>query len=222
MKRLKPQTILGLAAVLLYLGLVFGVIPGPERLLISLAFFIGPIAVIGMVSLHQRLRQQNASLLVDGGIVLLIAAFVLFDLMVVVQQTVFWFRKEALAAAVTEAAREQVTASYLAVNGVQLGADIAFDVFYCVGMFLVSAAMWNDRRFGRTVSALGLVTAGGLLALNLVTFPNPPDRAGLIDLGPLSGVWWIAVIILLQRLAPLATAGGDEVPRSKNGAGDPD
>jgi len=201
MIRLKLQTIAGLAAVLLYLSLASGFVPGSERLAISLSFLIGPLAVVGMVSLHRTLRRPGESLLRDGGIVLLIAAFVLFDLMMIVQQTLFSFRGEALAAAASEAARDQIRSSYGVVNGVQLGMDIAFDVFYALGMLLISVTMWKDVRFGRILSTLGVLSATGLLVLNLVTFPQPPATAGLVDLGPVTGLWWIAVIIVSQRSA---------------------
>ena len=37
-----------------------------------------------------------------------------------------------------------------------------------------------------------------LLALNLSTFPTPPGEAGLIDLGPLLGIWYLLVTIKIE------------------------
>ena len=190
---------LGLAGLLIYLGLAFGIIPGPDRLVISLAFLIAPLAIIGMVSLYRRLREQNDSVCLASGFVLLVSAFILFHLMIVVQQALFWFRDQAIASAADDAVRTQIRTVYGAVNGVQLGADIAFDVFYCLGILFVCSVMYRDPRFGRVISVFGILSSGALLYLNLLTFPNPPAESGLIDLGPLTGIWWLAVIGLLAR-----------------------
>lgn len=64
---------------------------------------------------------------------------------------------------------------------------------------LFSILMLRDQRFGRAIGAFGIASAGALLALNLWTFPLPPAEAGLWDVGPLTGVWWIAAIVLALR-----------------------
>jgi hypothetical protein len=46
---------------------------------------------------------------------------------------------------------------------------------------------------------VGLVLAATLLGLNLFTFPTPPAEAGLIDVGPAIGLWYLAGTILMWR-----------------------
>jgi hypothetical protein len=38
----------------------------------------------------------------------------------------------------------------------------------------------------------GLALAAAVLALNLSTFPTPPAEAGLVDVGPAIGLWYLA------------------------------
>jgi hypothetical protein len=69
--------------------------------------------------------------------------------------------------------------------------------------------MLEDRRFGRLIGGFGIFTSTALLILNFWTFPIPPAEAGLIDVGPLTGLWWIVVIVLWIRAdrAEVGTAG---------------
>jgi hypothetical protein len=57
---------------------------------------------------------------------------------------------------------------------------------------------WNMERhprFGRADAATGLLLAVALLGLNLAAFPENPGRAGLVDVGPLVGGWYLWVTL---------------------------
>jgi hypothetical protein len=74
--------------------------------------------------------------------------------------------------------------------------------------------MYDAPAFGRVLGGFGVISAAGLLLLNLATFPYPPAQSGLVDLGPVTGVWWLLVFIQIKRraahLAPgVSSAGGD-------------
>jgi hypothetical protein len=88
---------------------------------------------------------------------------------------------------------------YRGVNTVQATRDVAFDIFYCLAVILFSVLMLRHPSFGRGVGILGIASWVGLLALNFWTFPVPPAEADLVDLGPVTGVWWLLVIIQLVR-----------------------
>ena len=53
--------------------------------------------------------------------------------------------------------------------------------------------------FNRFVSIFGVVSAGALLVLNLFAFPNVPKESRLVDLGPVTGIWWLMVISQIVR-----------------------
>ena len=59
--------------------------------------------------------------------------------------------------------------------------------------------MFNHPRFGKIFSISGIVLFASLLFLNLFTFPHPPASKGLFDVGPITGLWGLIVIIQTLR-----------------------
>jgi hypothetical protein len=86
-----------------------------------------------------------------------------------------------------------------ALVGVQLGMDVAWDVFISLGTLLFAISMVRDARFGAILGIAGIVIAVALLILNLSTFPTPPAAKNLLDLGPLLGLWYLVVTIMMIR-----------------------
>lgn len=86
-------------------------------------------------------------------------------------------------------------AAGITANGLQVGLDVAWDVFLAFGTFLLALNMWTHPRFGRVFAITGGVLAALLLTLNLGTFPEPPPDGGLVDPGPLVGLWYLVAAI---------------------------
>jgi hypothetical protein len=57
--------------------------------------------------------------------------------------------------------------------------------------------MFGRRGFGAWLAAPGVLIGALLLIFNIATFPKPPDTAGLVDLGPLVGLWYLVVYVRL-------------------------
>jgi len=193
--------ILGLVVVCVYLAAALGVIRNVNNIILALVFAIGPVAILGVLEISRRLETQEGLSTVGPGQVFLVIAFALFTLMLVVQQTVFLRYDQFLAEAAGSDRTETLRTAFSLVNQVQLGIDVCFDIFYCAGVVLLSIAMFQHRDFGRFIGVFGVVSATALLLFNLATFPGVPAESGLIDLGPLTGVWWILVIVLMMRSA---------------------
>lgn len=88
---------------------------------------------------------------------------------------------------------------YRLADRVQLGLDVAWDVYFAVGMALFGVAAYSHPRVGRAIGLAGVLVATSLLVLNVATFPIPPASAGSLDLGPFAGLWYLAVTIQIIR-----------------------
>ena len=81
----------------------------------------------------------------------------------------------------------------LALKAVWWGLDVAWDLYLGVGTILFALSMFGRRGLGAWLAVPGLLIAILFLVFNIATFPEPPDTAGLVDLGPLVGLWYLAV-----------------------------
>lgn len=88
---------------------------------------------------------------------------------------------------------------YALAERVHLGLDVAWDVYFALGMALFGVAAYSHPRVGRVIGATGVAVAVVLLVLNIATFPIPPASAGSFDLGPFAGLWYLVVTIQIIR-----------------------
>lgn len=197
---LSITALLGLLVVLVYIATALGLIKDVTPLTLALVFAIGPVAIVGVLRISDHLAQDGPEPTLRPATVFLVIAFALFTLMLVVQQAIFIRFRELSHQATDPAALESLRTAFQLVNQVQLGIDVCFDIFYCAGVALLSIAMYRHRDFGRIIGIFGVLSAAGLLLLNLATFPRPPAERGLVDLGPVTGVWWAVVILQLIRI----------------------
>jgi hypothetical protein len=198
-RRVLALGVLGAVVVLVYLAAALGLIRKIDNLILALLFGIGPVAIVGALEIYGRFSQTKVTLVLRAGTVFLVVAFALFNLMLVVQQLVRLQASEMIAVASDEASKQTLKEVLRMVDLVQLGIDVSFDIFYCLGVILVSVAMYSHRDFGRIIGVFGVLSGAALLLLNLAAFPRVPDESGLVDLGPLTAVWWLVVIIQLMR-----------------------
>jgi hypothetical protein len=193
--------VVGLALIAAYLNTVLGFFSLPEHLMLMLVFAIAPVAIYGVLSFEDRLAGgERPSRTLRAATVFLSAGFVLFELMLVVQQYVRMRMAERIEAAPGVAEAEALRQLRSAVDLVQQGIDVTWDIFYCVGMVLLAAVMFRHRDFGRWIGGFGIVAGAALLVLNMAAFPHIPADSGLIDLGPVTALWWVVVILNIVRL----------------------
>jgi hypothetical protein len=184
----------GVGAVAAYtLFVVGGFAPIPQLLVVVAAGLFGPLLLAGSFGLREAIRLHKASALAELAFVFNAAASALVTAMLLVQIGVH----DAFPPAAQRTA-EMAQVVHM-VDRVQLGLDISWDMFVSVGTALFGAAMLGHPKFGRLIGGAGILIGAALLILNLFAYPKLPVEVGLSDLGPLVGVWYLAVSIALLR-----------------------
>ena len=84
-----------------------------------------------------------------------------------------------------------------ALKAVWWGLDVAWDLYVGTGTILFALCMFGRRGLGAWWAVPGLLIGSLLLIFNIATFPKPPDTAGLVDFGPLLGLWYAAIYVRL-------------------------
>ena len=90
-----------------------------------------------------------------------------------------------------------------ALKAVWWGLDVAWDLYVGTGTILFTLCMFGRRGLGAWFAVPGLLISIIFLSFNIATFPNPPDTAGFVDLGPLVGLWYLVVYVRLGVSAAL-------------------
>ena len=81
----------------------------------------------------------------------------------------------------------------LVADRVHFGLDLAWDVYFAMGLALFAISAFCHPRFGRALGASGLALALALVVVNLATFPDPPAASGWLDVGPFAAIWYLVV-----------------------------
>jgi len=171
----------------------------PLRLQVILAGALGPLLITASLALYQVLAAVARTVSVTIALVFNVLAGAAISTMLIVQLAIN-ARWEILKTNTTGTA--DLAAVDLAgrmVWSVNLGQDVVWDVFIGLGTFFFAWNMRGHPRFGRIISWSGMLIASALLALNFVTFPVPPANAGLLDLGPVLGLWYLGVTVAMAR-----------------------
>lgn len=196
----------GLVACVTYPLMVFVPMPRPATFLAAMAF--GPALTFASVGLYRILTLRGDSVAAGAAAIGNALAGALVTCMLVVQLQVRWAREDGLLGVGREAG-----AMADALWQVVLGLDASFDVFVGLGTLLFGLAMLRHPLFGRIVGGLGILVGGPMvIGFNVIAFPRLPVQVGLPDPGPISGLWYLLVVILVIRArrrllpAPGATA----------------
>lgn len=187
--------LIGFALIAVYLITATNVIELPLAFARTAMFFLGPFAIIGITSIALKYKPQDDYKLIQHlGHIFLVIAFALLTTMLVVQQAGFSFY---------DLNKEHITNAkeiFNIINSVQLGMDISFDIFYCLGILFFSLSFLKLKKMGLVIGIVGLTTSIGLLTFNMIAFPHGPKYSGLIDLGPFTIIWWVLIVRYVNKI----------------------
>ena len=175
----------GVLAVVAYIGA--SALPLPERLAMLLAFAFGPLLSVAFVGFYFFLRTHRDSPALQLATLFGVIGGTLVNLMLVVQQALFM--------GIPADARRAMGPAWAGLNQVQLGIDVSWDIYIAAATILLGLALARHPRFGPVLASITSLIGALLLVLNLWTFPTPPVNAGLLDVGPLVGLWYLVLSV---------------------------
>ena len=183
----------GLAAILAYTSALF--VPLPEKVAIILAFSFGPFFMLAAFGLYRMIQAWKDSIILQVGTVFNIVGTAFATMMLVVQQTSFAFHERFKTQDLGTVTSDQLKWMFQEVNSIQLGMDMAWDIFISAGTFFLALSFYGHPILKRSFSISGMLVALLLLSFNLAYFPMPPGEAGSIDFGPFVALWYLAITI---------------------------
>lgn len=185
---------LGIAATAVFLTKTFAPLPFKAHLLLCMAF--GPLIVAGAPGMARYLKGTGESLLIDTAARFSVVAGAFHLAMTCVQTTTRIMMLERIAAA-DDAAKTALRQILNGVFTVQLGLCFCWDLFIALATLLFSVAMLRRGKGLAALGVLGLLIGLTFLGMKLWTYPIPPGEAGLFDLGPGMGMWYLLFSIVI-------------------------
>jgi hypothetical protein len=187
--------ICGPLAILTYALLVLVPLPNFWGMLLVSAF--GPLMGLASVGFYHFMASTRKTVTLQIAVVANIIAVACLTMMLIVQQSLNIRMENTIATVSDPAAVQSLKSIWIGVDSVQLGMDVAWDVFIVLGTLLFAINMLWHPRLGKIIGMLGIVLALGLFVFNIYTFPTPPAEANLLDLGPLVALWYVVVSIMI-------------------------
>lgn len=178
----------------------------PVLLLVELPFHLtlvfacssGILLSIAFMGLYNLIKLNHQTVSLKIGVIFNVIGCSLVTVMFLVQFSIHEILKNK-ASTISESLKETHKLVSSGVNSVQLGLDVAWDIYVTLGTILFAINMWNHPRFGKIFSISGLIIAGALLTLNILSFPIPPGETESFDLGPVMALWYLIVTIQTAR-----------------------
>jgi hypothetical protein len=170
----------------------------PDRLSTVIALVFPLFLLVGHVGLYHFLTRHRPAFTTQLAVILGIGAAVLVSAMLTVQLSLVSYM-ERYYHPLEESLKASQINIWRAVDSVQLGLDVAWDMFILPTIILFSLGIMKHPAFGRVFGGIGLFLGIGGLALNIWTFPTPPINVGLPDVGPFAVTWYGILFILMIR-----------------------
>jgi hypothetical protein len=151
------------------------------------------LSIVYSYGLYSFVAAEGESIANRLAFVFAVSAFTLVLAMIVVQL--------AVGAGIGEISKglDEPTAKALrrGLRMIDLGLDVAWDMLIGTALLCSGVAIRRRRGLGLGWAVPSVVLGVALIVLNAATFPWPPGDSGLVDIGPLIGLF---VMVLAGRL----------------------
>lgn len=181
----------GLLACFAYPVLILVSLPRIPQVLLGASF--GPALAVASVALAHILQSRRRTPSVELAAICNCLAGALVTAMIIVQLAINY--------STAPVADEPLAALFRSrIWDVVLGLDVSFDVFIGLATLFFAKNMLDDPRFGRIIGWTGVfVSVITVLGANIFFFPDPPYTHGFPHVGIFTGLWYLAVVLLLVR-----------------------
>lgn len=176
-----------IAGILGYLAYALAITPLGLPLQLPFGIAFGLLLSLAFVGFYYFFAIHKKTAAIQASTIFGVIAGTIVNMMVVIQSAVRF--------AIPTELRDRLGFTWDGLNMVQLGLDISWNIYFSAATILLGIAMRTHPRFGRIWGDLTLVIGAALLVLNLLTFPIPPASSGWIDLGLISGMWYLIIFI---------------------------
>lgn len=191
---IKNGTLMGLAATIVYYGAA--VLPVPDRLSQLFALVFPGLLLCGHIGLYHYFRRRQESALNQAAVIFGIAAPVLVSAMLCAQMSMVEYMDRYFRP-LEEAARAAQINIWRAADSIQLGLDVAWDMFILPTILMFAILAYRHLPFGKIFGSIGVFLGAMGLVFNIWTFPTPPINVGLVDVGPFAMAWYAAFFALV-------------------------
>ncbi len=195
---IRTGSLMGLTATLIYYGMVLP--PVPDRLSEFLALIFPGLLLCGHVALFHWFNRKQPSALNQAALIFGIGAPVLLSAMVCAQMSMADYMQR-FYYTLDEEGREAQINIWRATDSIQLGIDVAWDMFILPTIVMFAILAFRHLPFGKIIGSLGVVIGIGGFVFNVWTFPTPPIDVGLPDVGPFAMAWYALffLVVFLNR-----------------------
>ena len=185
---IKIGVVCGLLVSIIYPTMLFA--PLPYNIIVFFVALFGPLLALASFGLYLFIDINKNSITAKIAIISNILAGMLITLMLLIQLAIRFTKPQLF--------EENTAWVWKSLNHVHLGIDVTWDIYIALGTLFFALSIIKHPKLGLWFASSGILIAIAVFILNLISFPTPPANAGLVDAGPLVGLWYFALTIRIM------------------------
>ena len=187
----------GITGTICYIVAITFTLSPPVTFLVAMAWPV--LSIVFGYSLYRYIALQKQSASNQLAFVLGCLALAMVAMMISIQLAVKTGIEEHITKTLN-GEQEVLKLMKYSLRWVDLGVDVAWDLFIGASLIFLGMAMKGRAHFGLWWSIPAATLGVIVIAINAVTFPQPPNTQGLFDVGPFVGTYMIILAVRLLYL----------------------